>query len=148
MTTWTNYLSLYFSTLNVDDNRYFWTTYPPLLVYVPQGGKKARKKRCITNGYLLTSQSRNKCQLLQLIRRIDKWQFLSRQPFLVIVCSVKTAKQEIIPTQVLLLREAARVQIVVVLGSTVSNLDKLNTLLLRSSDLKLTFFVLHSNCQK
>ena len=64
------------------------------------------------------------------------------------MCSVKTAKQEIIPTQVLLLREAARVQIVVVLGSTVSNLDKLNTLLLRSSDLKLTFFVLHSNCQK
>ena len=46
------------------------------------------------------------------------------------MCGVKTPKQEIIPTQVLLLREAARVQIVVVLGSTVSNLDKLNTLLL------------------
>ena len=55
------------------------------------------------------------------------------------MCSVKTAKQEIIPTQVLLLREAARVQIVVVLGSTVSNLDKLNTLLLGRVILNLLF---------
>ena len=62
---------------------------------------------------------------------------------MVIVCSVKTAKQEIIPTQVLLLREAARVQIVVVLGSTVSNLDKLNTLLLGRviSNLLLSYIV-------
>ena len=59
------------------------------------------------------------------------------------MCSVKTAKQEIIPTQVLLLREAARVQIVVVLGSTVSNLDKLNTLLLGRviSNLLLSYIV-------